>query len=305
VACARDKARQRDILTGHVPVPEYAEADTEEAAIAAARRFGLPVVVKPVTGSGSIGVRLCRTIAEVAEHAARLLAATANERGQSVPRRILVERYVRGPEYSVETFGPVAVGVTRKHLGPAPYFVETGHDFPAPISGDLLRRLERTALAATRRLGIGLGPAHVELRHDGRTPMVIEVNPRLAGGWIPRLVHEATGIDLVTETLRAFSGAAVRLQAHRCRAASIRFVLPCRAGVLHEVTGVEAARHIPFVTDAEIYHRAGETVRRSGDFRDRIGHVIACADDGRTAERAAGTALGLIQAVVGDGDGDE
>lgn len=39
---------------------------TQEDALAAAEEFGLPVVVKPMTESASIGVSLCRTPEEVA-----------------------------------------------------------------------------------------------------------------------------------------------------------------------------------------------------------------------------------------------
>ncbi|UXX92169.1 ATP-grasp domain-containing protein [Streptomyces sp. AD2-2] len=47
------------------------------------------------------------------------------------------------------------------------------------------KAVTETAEAAVRALGIVLGPAHVELRLGPEGPVLIEVNPRLAGGWIP------------------------------------------------------------------------------------------------------------------------
>lgn len=82
VRACRDKSEQRRILAGAgVGVPGFAVVDEVVGAVAAAEACRLPVVVKPVQGSGSLGVRLCADAGEVAEHARTLLAATVNERG--------------------------------------------------------------------------------------------------------------------------------------------------------------------------------------------------------------------------------
>ena len=79
---------------------------------------------------------------------------------------------------------------------------------------------------ALRALGLGWGPAHVELRLTQDGPRIVEVNPRLAGGMIPRMVEEALGIDLIEHVVadrrRAGRG---RSRPARSRAASIRFLL--------------------------------------------------------------------------------
>ena len=91
------------------------------------------MVVKPADGTGSRGVRLCPRHAEVRRHTAGLLAQGRDERGQPTLPAVLVEEYVAGPELSVETFGTGVVGVTAKYLGAAPWFVESGHDYPATV----------------------------------------------------------------------------------------------------------------------------------------------------------------------------
>ncbi len=164
------------------------------------------MVVKPVQGSGSLGVRLCGGPDEVSAHAGELLAATANERGLTAPRSILVEEYLTGPEFSVEVFGTEAVTTVAKHLGPHPMFVEIGHDVPAALPPGAEHALRDSAVRAVRALGLGWGAAHVELRlTDGRAA-VIEVNPRLAGGMIPELVRRAHDIDLVDAQVLAALG---------------------------------------------------------------------------------------------------
>ena len=128
----RDKRRQRAALAGcGVAVPAHFSAASPEEAAAAASAIGFPVVVKPADGTGSRGVRLCRDGAEVHDHTAGLLVRRHDERGRPTIPAVLVEEYVPGAEFSVETFGTDIVGITAKHLGPQPWFVEFGHDFPA------------------------------------------------------------------------------------------------------------------------------------------------------------------------------
>ena len=62
----RDKPTQRRRLAAAgLPGPAFGAAGSAAAAVAAAARVGYPVVVKPVSGSGSIGVRRCADPAAV------------------------------------------------------------------------------------------------------------------------------------------------------------------------------------------------------------------------------------------------
>ncbi|HYH52153.1 MAG TPA: ATP-grasp domain-containing protein, partial [Acidimicrobiia bacterium] len=251
VGRCRDKRSQRNALAGAgVPVPAFVAAGTPDEAAAAAAVIGFPVVVKPADGTGSRGVRLCRDAGEVRHHAGGLLDSGRDERGQPARPAVLVEEYVSGPEFSVETFGTEVVGVTAKHLGAAPWFVETGHDFPAeipPPGGG--GRVGAVAVAAVEALGLGFGPAHTEVRLDAGGPAVIEVNPRLAGGRIPTLVRLATGIDLVGATVDAVIGRAGPLPKPGPGHASIRFLVPARAGRVRRTGGVAGAAGVPGVVD--------------------------------------------------------
>jgi biotin carboxylase len=316
----RDKRRQRAALAGSgVPVPAFAAAATPEEAAEAAAAIGLPVVVKPADGTGSRGVRLCGTAGEVRRHAAGLLAQERDERGQPTLPAVLVEEYVAGPELSVETFGTEVVGITAKYLGTPPWFVESGHDYPARVHA--AEGVETVAVAALGALGLGFGPAHTEIRLGARGPVVIEVNPRLAGGRIPTLIRLASGLDLVGATVDAALGGSRRL----CRGdtprppgtgappplpepgpghASIRFLVPAQAGRVRRTGGVAAAAAVPGVVDVAIAARPGQRVGGTGSFLDRVGHVITAGPTAAATRTAAETALALLEldvdAVVDD-----
>ena len=111
--------------------------------------------------------------------------------------------------------------------------------------------------------------------------MVIEVNPRLAGGRIPTLVRLATGIDLVGATVDAAIGAGRPLPEPGPGHASIRFLVAPQGGRVRRTGGVAAAAAVPGVVDVAIAARPGQRVGGTGSFLDRVGHVIAAAPDGR------------------------
>jgi biotin carboxylase len=288
VRACRDKFRQRRRLeNAGVAMPAFRRATSIKTAVHAAHELGLPVVVKPVSGSGSVGVRLCSSLDEVGAHAEQLLNQRHNERGAPVARRVLVEAVASGPEYSVETFDLNVIGITQKHLGPLPDFVEIGHDFPAQLLPDSKRAIECIGQRSLKALRLGWGPAHIELRLTESGPQIIEVNPRLAGGYIPELVRLSCGIDLVSETIVRVVGEQPVLKNTCHHHTSIRFILAPGDGLFDGVEGLDEAQRIPGITEVKLYTPPGTEIRRRGDFRDRIGHVIAHASTQEEAVHAA------------------
>ncbi|MFJ9782992.1 ATP-grasp domain-containing protein [Amycolatopsis sp. NPDC101161] len=291
VADCRNKAHQRAVLGAPCTV-----ATSVEEAVAAAAEF--PVVLKPAEGSGSVGVLRCETPEAVATQAAALLSVTHNERGLPVPAQVLVEPYASGPEYSVEMFGDVVVAVVRKHLGPAPFFVEVGHDVPAALPPADETALIDTARAAVTALGLGFGAAHVEIRLTPSGPRLMEVNPRPAGGMIPELVRAATGVDLVAAQVSAVLGLPPDLRATRRACASLRFLTATATSVLSAGDAVAKASCVPGVAEARLYRADGTLVRPARDYRDRAGHVLAVADRPRGARAAAVAGLDRLRAAL-------
>jgi len=287
ISICRNKWKQRERLKeSGLPVPEFRCIRSIEEARNAGD-FPFPAVVKPTEGSGSVGVKLCRGRAEILEQVEKLLARRFNERGLPVPQQALVEEYLAGPEYSVEMFGLEVIGVTKKYLSREPYFVEIGHDFPAPLDHGVLDAIRDAAIRAVQAVGLTWGPAHVELRCTRRDPMVIEINPRLAGGFIPELVRHSMGIDLIRSTVLAAAGKKPELHAVNARYASIRFLMPESEGVLQSVRGVEALQAMDTVAQVLLYRKSGDVITRRGDFRDRLGHVITCHESPEVAVKAA------------------
>jgi argininosuccinate lyase len=186
-----DKALQRELLSAAgLRVPRWCTARSAAEAMSAATLFDA-AVLKPVRGTASHGVRLVST-GDEAKRAYAIAAAGAQDGA------VLVEEYVEGPEFSVESVSAAgthhAVAFTRKACGPLPYFVELSHD--TAVTADAARILGAAAEAALRAVGFAHGVSHTEVRLADKGPVVIEVNGRPGGDLIPML-HALTGrIDL-------------------------------------------------------------------------------------------------------------
>ncbi|MFB6887170.1 acetyl-CoA carboxylase biotin carboxylase subunit family protein [Streptomyces noursei] len=246
---ARDKALgQQHFAAAGVPAAASTWVHSLDAAASAAERVGYPVVLKPASHAGSVGVIRVDTIGELPRSWDLAAAAAAHQgpEGQGV----LLEEYLDGPEVSVETVTyqgtTTAVALTRTTLAFAPHLQETAHSVTA---GDpLLQTAAPVAAQALKALGITDGVSHVEMRFTIDGPHVIEVNARLAGDRIGDLVLRATGVDLPRAAAAIACGNAPDLRPTQRRSAAIGMLYP-------PADGVVTARHLtPGSTDKEEFH---------------------------------------------------
>ncbi|WP_416969918.1 pyridoxal-phosphate dependent enzyme [Streptomyces sp. 4F14] len=305
VALCRNKALLRAALAeAGVRQPRFSAVTRPDQVADAVAAVGLPCVVKPADDSGSNNVLLCRTPQEAAAQAELILGIHTNMRGMPTARTVLVEEFVDAPEFSVEMFsrdgGAVCVGVTAKRVGGAPYFVENRHIFPAGLPQGDRDALVGAVTAALTACGVELGPTHTEVRLTADGPVLIEINPRLAGGMIPELIRLATGVDLLEQQLRAAVGLTPALTPTREGHAGIQFLIPGREGVLTRVDGVPEATAVPGVDRVRITGRPGARVRPARNAYDRLGHVIATAPTPAEVDDVLDTAVAAVRLEMAD-----
>jgi cysteine synthase A len=295
--CHDKIAARRALEKAHLPNPAFWEIADDASAARAAAEVPYPCVMKPAADSGSTGVLRIENKQEFLQHYHRLTSQTVNERGQSGAARVLVEDLLEGPEVSVESFtfarGVTHVaGITKKYLSPPPYFVEVGHDFPADLS-DLQRlAIENAVTGALEAVGYDFGPAHTEVRLTPAGPVIVEINPRLAGGMIPELVRLATGVDLISAYLSAVVGEIPILLPARHECASIRFITAHVSGTLIEPVSFEDLLHEPLVQEISLDPR--RSLLTAASAADRLGFVICAGPDAVPVRESATTVAHIL-----------
>lgn len=268
-----DKFTQRQLLSDSgIPIPAYRLAANMADVESSAAEIGLPVIVKPTVGSGSMGVRLCRDLDELAKHTTYMLGG--QHKWRSSPR-VLVEEFAEGPYYWADTMGDQIIGIGTADYGPPPHFVCRACTIPAPLTDDEHERIADVSLSCLRALGLGWGPAGIEFRWTKRGPVVIEVNPRLHGAPTPQLLQLAYGIDLITEHIKIAIGEKWELRRRHSHIAAARFLVADGNGILDSIAGGKQAAAVPGVAEVKFYIPPGTPIVRKGDYRDWIGHIIA------------------------------
>ncbi|RWN24079.1 acetyl-CoA carboxylase biotin carboxylase subunit family protein [Mesorhizobium sp.] len=287
-----DKFTQRQLLAAAgVPIPAYRLARDGMEVESSATEIGLPVIVKPAAGSGSCGVRLCRNVDELAKHAAYLLSG---EPTWGSSPRILIEEFAQGPYYCAEIMGNEVIGISASDFGPSPHFVFRTSTFPAPLTAEEHARIADVSLSCLQALSLGWGPTCIEFRWTKRGPVVIEVNPRLAGGTNPRRVQLACGVDLITEHVKLVIGEEWNLHRRHSQIAVARLLVPDQDGILDWITGDTRAAAISGVAEVKLYVEPKTPIVRKGDYRDCIGHIIAASPSRAETEAILEDAVDLI-----------
>jgi len=243
---------------------------------------GYPCVVK-------VGDRQGQRAMTVLQSADGLPAARARAREASRGGQVLYERFVPGPEVTVNGFAvdgrhhPVAV-TDRVHFDDAPG-VARRHVHPSTADA---HAAAEAATAAVKALGIESGPTYTQLIMGEDGPAVMEVAARLGGGHDSELVLQATGVDLAAAAVRAALGIPVDegdLTPTRNQACVVEF-LQAPAGVLRKAAGP------PGVT---FYHAPGHRYGPLAIATDRAGYVIA---GGHSRAEALEQAAEAIRSVV-------
>jgi ATP-grasp domain/L-amino acid ligase C-terminal domain 2 len=266
--------------------PAYAhpaDRDAVEELLAAG-----PVIVKPVDGTASERIVLVRSLRE--------FDALGDCDGS------IVESYVEGMEYSVDSFSEDGVheivGIAEKTTeGP---FVEVSHVMPPPsLTPAVHARVCRAVTELLDALRLADGPAHTEVKVAGDEVVVLETHNRPGGDGLADLIAITRGVDW----RRASLGWPLGLREVVCggdvrAAAMVFFTAP--AG---RVTAIETpSLDRPDVTILRwgVEVAVGDRVLELRSSRDRVGWALL-AGESPEACRAASAELRAHRIVRTDG----
>lgn len=277
-----DKLAMKQRLAEHrVAIPDFAATPTAADLEAHVARHGYPLVVKPVDSRGARGV-----LALFDEHTAELAWAHATALSESPSGRVMVERFLSGPQLSTESLVVEGVchtiGIADRHYEHmrrfAPHVIEDGGELPSALSSAERAAVCEVVQQAARALGVHSGVLKGDIvMHQGQAH-VIEVAVRLSGGYL--CTHEiplSTGVDFVAQAIRLALGenpAAADMRPTRNAGVAQRWLFPAPGRVL-AVTGVEDVAVRPEIALCEVRVAAGDEVPALSSHRSRAGVVIA------------------------------
>lgn len=250
------------------------------SSIEEAEDLNYPIIVKPRDNSGSRGVKICNTPAELKESIDEALQYSHLD-------SVLVEEVIEGPEYSIESLHydgkSEVIQFTEKKTTPFPYNVELGHKQPANLSDDIKKQIREIV----SKIGVALKfencPSHTELKVNERGIFVIETSPRLGGDYITStLTPLSTGINMEDQLLHIALGEKVDTKTGRVEKASGICFFDFPEGKVKSIAPeIAEVSSLPHIHNFELKLKVEEHVNQITSSLNRYGQFIV---DGETRE---------------------
>lgn len=181
-----------------------------------------PCIVKPIDSSASRGVSIA-----VNDEDLRKAIDYAFDFSRS--ETVLVEQFIEGREFSVETFTQnketTVVAITEKHLLNNGYFVENTHIEPANITSIEYELITNEVMNAIVTIGLDNAPSHTEVKLCNGKVYIIEIACRLGGDYITSdLCPLSTGVDMLENLVKVSVGEKVNVSHKKAKCAAVQFV---------------------------------------------------------------------------------
>ncbi len=280
-----NKWYQRKIWTAAgLPCPVWKLASSMRGAEAAFEAIQLPTVVKPVDNAGSRGVRKV-TDRQEWEEAAKIAFEF------SPSHRVLVESFIDGKEYTVESFSENGnthvLTITEKAKVPSTGGMVAIELATPNLSNSVLDNLASTAIAGLAALGYQEGPGHTEiiLSPDGE-PVLIETAGRGGGFMVfDKLIPMASGFDIATACVKQAVGQRVSIADIEKNFVVLRF-FPSTEGVVMGYTGFDQVNKVEGIS-AGPFVKVGDKVKNAHSDGDRLGYVLTHASTPEEAKMLA------------------
>ncbi|SFU83409.1 ATP-grasp domain-containing protein [Pseudoduganella namucuonensis] len=234
----------------------------------------LPCIVKPREGVASQQVTLAANRDELAAQCAAVW-----ESQPGLP--LLLEEYIDGPLYTLETLGDgervCVLGGFQVTLSPPPFFVE----LEARWGTGLDERQQARVLDLVRRFGVGFGACHTEFVMSESGPRLIEINYRNIGDYREFLLQETLAIPLFEIVLRLYLGEPLPDLRLAPNAAQIRYFTARSEGRLSTPPAAFADQGDGMQLHYQPLRAAGDSISLSNSNKDYLGVLRGIGPDAR------------------------
>lgn len=263
------------VAAAGLPVVEgVCTRDPEEVAdwLRERKLAGRDLVVKPANASGTDGVSGHPGGAGWREAVVKLASSVSRHGIQLTD--VVVQEYVTGVEYAVDTFSHDGVHTVtdivryrKVSAGGRMAIYESMEFVPFDAPGnDALVRYTKQVLDA---LGVRFGVAHTEVMATDRGPLLMEVNARPPGGAQPWACQLATGDNLIDRTVRHLAGeTAIRPDYDLEMTVLVIFFAVHSAGPISGIEGLNAITDLPSCVHLKVNVKDGDEVPRTLDLMD-------------------------------------
>jgi biotin carboxylase len=287
-----NKILSRDLLTDLPISPRYTvyTPDYSLEKFINKHKTYLPLIVKAPASAGSKDVLLANNRNQLKLAIQKLL----NHHEQ-----ILLEEYIAGPQYLIEVLvhnrKVHIIAIIEQQITFFKRFIVTGYCLLGNNEKGLYDSILETVTSILEVFQLKNGPCHLEMRLVNGSWKLIEINPRISGGAMNRIIEVGYGINLVEETIQLMLGNEPCLTRKHSKYVYAHYLTVDSKGSLIKVTGKNRSSKYPGVEEVYIKPRKGQILRPPISMGDRYGYVLASSDVKDEAIRIAKKAASEIR----------
>lgn len=282
IAVMENKENTRNFFSNQSFTPRFKviSQDIQLPFMLSHRKLKFPVVVKCASSTGSKDVLFASNMRKLENCVVRLQTKNPNE-------TILIEEYIEGDQYLVEVLvseGQILIGaIIKQEITKGRRFIVTGYGVLAEVPSYFEESLRDVIDAIVSSLNLKTGAFHLELRLTDEGWKLIEINPRISGGAMNKMIQTAFGYSLVEETLKMLVGESPSLDKRTNYFVYTQHLILESSGILEKVTGKGRAADTPGVEEVYVKPTIGTYLTPPLSMGHRYAYVIA---KGTTMEEA-------------------
>lgn len=231
---------------------------------------------------------------------------------------ILAEEFLDGPQYLVEVLVHQKkvhiAAIIKQEITHKKRFIVTGYNLLIDPPADFYNDLKKAVESIIFTHGMESGACHLEMRHvwknkelpiskkdndwrnlQNKTWKVVEINPRISGSGMNRLIEIGLGFNLVEETLKMALGQEPNLSPRHKQNAFAQYVILSETGILEKITGRKKAYECPGVREVFLKPRKGTLLMPPLSMGHRYAYVIATGNSEESAIHNAKYAASQIK----------
>jgi biotin carboxylase len=281
-----DKILTRTYLSGKNYTPFFKVlSSTESADLEINELKGqFPLIIKSPQSNGSKDVILVENSWECKKGVKQL-------HRQNSESPILVEEYLEGPQYLIEVVvfnSTISVAaIVEQEVTKGERFIITGYSVCPEWYLEQLPGLKETVFSIIEDFQLRNGTCHLELKLTNSGWKLIEINPRMAGGAMNRMIEEAFGYNLAEQTIRLYTGLEPDLRKKQNKAIYTHYLIVGSVGKVLKVSGCDSAKEQVGVVEVYTKVEYGQLVTPPRSMGQRYGYVLAAANSKEQARQCA------------------
>ncbi len=261
-------------------VPAARAFESMEAALAARDWYPWPVIVKPTDSAGSKGVSRVNTWEE-------LPPALHHAFAHSISGKVIVEEFIEKVGCSSDTdsfsingkLSFVSYSAQRFDAKAANPYTPAAYSWPSTFTKEQEEELTAEIQRLLSLLGMRTSIYNIETRvGTNEKCYIMELSPRGGGNRLAEMLRYATGVDIITNAVRAALGDDIEgVEQKSCTGHWAEVILHAdNAGVFESLEVSQALTSC--IRETDLWVNAGDTVNAFRGANDALGTLVLCFD---------------------------